>query len=160
MDDIPTQRPARRLYNDRHQYTRPVPNQFMFNFNAASSRPGRKRRTHKATAKNVPAALRTQAAALRFAKTNLKRAYAQEHNVLDLSARCTGLTLNLSGVSAARATAERRYVNCLIRYLRDTDQMSPVEATEMQANFTRRKMESVCMSNEAYLLGMYPHELR
>ncbi|KAF2623910.1 hypothetical protein BU25DRAFT_170426 [Macroventuria anomochaeta] len=158
MNEIPAQRPARRLYVKDNQYTRPDPNQFAFK--AAASRSGRKRRNNKARVKNVPTVLRAQAAELCSARTNLERAYNQEQNVQDLSSRCTGVTFNFPEVTAARARAERRYVNCLIRYLRDTNQMNPAEATQMQANFTRRKMEQARMSNRVYLLGMYLHELK
>lgn len=158
MDDIPTQRPARRIYVKNSQYTRPIPNQFRFN--ATSSRQIRKKKAHKAKVSNVPTALRAQAADLRSARTNLERTYHQEENVSNLSSRCTRVTINLPQITVARARAERRYVNCLIRYLRDTNQMSPVEATQMQANFTRRKMEQAGMSSKGYLLGMYPHELK
>lgn len=90
---------------------------------------------------------------------NLERAYNQEQNILILSSRCTGVAFDLPQIIAARARAERRYVNCLIRYLRDTNQMSSAQANEMQANFTRRKMQESGVSNGPYLLGMYPHEL-
>lgn len=158
MDEIPAQRPARRIYVNNGQYTRPVPDRFRFN--ATSSRQTRRRRVNKAKANNVHSALRSQAAELRSAKSNLERAYTQEQNIQNLSSRRTGITFNFPEVSAARARAERRYVNCLVRYLRNTNQMSAVEATQMQGNFTKRKMEKAGMNNSAYLLGMYPYELK
>ena len=150
MDEIPIRHPARHLYVRHNQYTRPVPNHFAFN--AAQSRSSRRRRA-------CTAALRAQAE-LRSAKANLERAYNKEQNVHSLSSRCTGVTYNFPKISAARARGERRYVNCLIRYLRGTNQMSTVEATEMQRNFTRRKMDATGTNNRAYLLAMYPWELK
>lgn len=156
MDRVPADRPAGRPYINRTARARTAPNS---SFSSAPSRLSRRRRPHKAVANNVPAALRTQAADLRFARTNLDRCYNQEQNVRDISVRCTGVTFDLSDVSAARARAERRYVNCLIRYLRNANQMSGVQAAEMQRTFTRQKMEGVGVNNRAYLLGMYPREL-
>lgn len=146
MDEIPAQRPERRSYI-RRQYTRQAHTDFRFN--PMTSRLSCRR---NAQAQKVPPALRAQAAELRSARANLDRACAQVQNVGKLSARCVGV--------AARARAERRYVNCLIRYLRDTNQMTPVQASEMQANFTRRKMEASGLNNTVYLLSMYPQELK
>jgi hypothetical protein len=151
MDGIPAQRHVRRLYVCHNRYTPPVPKHFTFN--AAQPRPSRRRRL-------CTAALRAQAAELRSAKANLERAYNKERNVHSLSSRCTGVTFNFPKISAARARGERRYVNFLIRYLRGTNQMSAVEAAEMQRNFTRRKTEAMGMRNRAYLLAMYPWELK
>ena len=158
MDEIPSQRPARRLYVRHNQHTRAVPNPFAFN--AAQSRSSRRRRARKAQGDHLPVTLRAQAAELRSARTNLERAYSQEHNIQSLSSRSTSITFDFPHAIAARAKAERRYVKCLIRYLRGTNQMGTVEATEMRRNFTRQKMRAAGVSNGAYLLGMYPQELK
>ncbi|KAF3035343.1 hypothetical protein E8E12_006774 [Didymella heteroderae] len=157
MDEVPAQRPARRSHVNTGQYTHHVPNGFRHN--AISSRRPRRKRANKAKAKNVPPALRKQAAELQSAKANLERAYAHEQNVQNLSSQCIGVTFNLPEVIASRARAERRYVNCLIRYLRDSNEMSAVEARQLQGSFTKHKMEKAGVNNCAYLLGMHPSEL-
>ena len=157
MDKIPIQRPARRIYNNDRQYLRPM--SYQSRVNPISSRSARKRKNHRGRVQKVAPALRTQAAELRSAKANLERAYNQEQNAINLAARSTGLPLN-SQHAAARARAERRYVNCFIRYSRDAKQMSAVHATEMQASFTRRKIEASGVNQVSFLLGMYPQELK
>lgn len=157
MDKIPIQRPARRIYNNDRQYVRPM--SYQSRVNPMTSRSARKRRNHRGRVQKVSPALRAQAAELRSAKANLERAYNQEQNAINLAARSTGLSLN-SQHAAARARAERRYVNCFIRYSRDAKQMSAVQATEMQASFTRRKIEASGVNKVSFLLGMYPQELK
>jgi hypothetical protein len=157
MDKIPTQRPARRIYNDDRQYVRPTTRQSRAN--PVPSRSARKRRNHRGRVQKISPALRTQAAELRSAKANLERAYNQEQNADNLAARSIGLSLHTQH-AAARARAERRYVNCFIRYSRDAKQMSAVQATEMQANFTRRKIEASGVNQVSFLLDMYPQELK
>ena len=157
MDKIPIQRPARRIYNNDRQYVRPM--SYQSRVNPMTSRSARKRRNHRGRVQKVSPALRAQAAELRSAKANLERAYNQEQNAINLAARSTGLSLN-SQHAAARARAERRYVNCFIRYSRDAKQMSAVQATEMQANFTRRKIEASGVNQVSFLLDMYPQELK
>ena len=157
MDKIPTQRPERRIYNNDRQYVRPM--SYQSRVNPISSRSARKRKNHRGRVQKVAPALLTQAAELRSAKANLERAYNQEQNAINLAARSTGLSLN-SRHAAARARAERRYVNCFIRYSRDAKQMSAVQATEMQASFTRRKIEASGVNQVSFLLGMYPQELK
>ena len=124
MDDVPTQPPARRNRGNKRQYARQVPHGFMSN--PATSRSSRWRRNNNARVQCVPPALRAQAAELRFARVNLERAYTQERNVNELSARIVGITFEFPDISAARARAERRYVNCLVRYLRDTHRMDSI----------------------------------
>lgn len=158
MDEVPGPRPAPRIYDNNCQYKRPVPNHF--SHNATSSRQSCRRRINTATANNVPPALRGQVTELRSAKANLQRTYAQEQNIQSLSLRCTGITFSLPEVVAARARAERRYVNCLVRYLRDTNRMSAMEARQLQGNYTKQKMKKVGLNNYVYLLGMYPYELK
>jgi hypothetical protein len=157
MDEIPTRRPAGRPYINRRRNTQPLPRHH--SYKTTSSRPNRKKRARRAAINNVPPALRAQAAELRAARANLLRCYDQEQNVLDMSARFTGITINIPSTTAARERAERRYVNCIIRYLRNTNKMSSVEAVEMQGNFTRQKMKNAGMTNRTYLLRMYPREL-
>jgi hypothetical protein len=157
MDEVPAQRPAPQFYVNNSQYTRPVPTRHKYN--PALLRQTRRRSANKAKANNVPPALLAQAAELRSAKSNLERAYAHERNVQSLSSRCTGVIFNFPEVFAARARAERRYVNCLIRYLRDTNQMSAIEARQLQGNFTKHKIEKVGANSCVYVLDMYPFEL-
>ncbi|KAF9697542.1 hypothetical protein EKO04_004109 [Ascochyta lentis] len=158
MDEILTQRPAPRPYNNRKRDTYSAPSRSVFN--TALYRQNRRWRGHKPPADNVPAAVRVQARELRSTRVVVERCYDQEQSMCNFSARCTGLTIVAHPIIAARERAERRYVNCLVRYLRNTNQMSAVEAREMQARFTRRKMEGIGLKNRAYLLGMYPRELR
>ncbi|KAJ4331303.1 hypothetical protein N0V95_009904 [Ascochyta clinopodiicola] len=158
MDLVPAQRPATRPYINRRRNTQPAPDWFAHN--KAPSRQKRRRRVHKIPAEKVPGALSTQARELRLAKIIVERCYDQEQNLYNLSTRWTNITIVISQSTAAREQAERRYVNCLIRYLRDTNRMSAVEANEMQRNFTRQKMEKAGLPNRAYLLGMYPRELK
>lgn len=157
MDKIAGQRPTARPYIKRNQN---ASRSNRSHHNTAPLRPIRKgKRTHKATQGNVLAALRAQAAELRSAKANLERCYNQEQTICSFSARCTGLTIDAPQITTARERAERRYVNCIIRYMRDANQMSGVEAKEMQGNFTRRKMGGTSTANRTYLFGMYPREL-
>lgn len=109
---------------------------------------------HRVTIRMAPGFLQTQGNELRHAKMTLQRLYTQEHNAF----RAGSASANLPSIRASRATAERRYVNCLIRYLRDANRMSSGEATQLQHSFTRARM-SAMLSNEDYLLGMYPREL-
>lgn len=159
MDDIPAQRPAGRPYINRNHNAFSRSNRFVYN--PAPPRQSRKRkRAQKTMLQNVPAALRVQAAELRSAKSNLKRCYDQEQTIHDFSSRCTGLTIDIPHITTARERAERRYVNCMIRYMRDTNQMSGLAAKELQGKFTRRKMDGTDMPNRTYLLELYPRELR
>ncbi|KAF2997335.1 hypothetical protein E8E13_003152 [Curvularia kusanoi] len=159
MDEIPVQLPARRTYdNNTRPQSRPIAQQLKIH--PTSSRSTRRRKNNKIRVQSIPPALQTQATELRSAKANLERAYNQEQNVMDLKARCTGVSFSWSDIIAARARAERRYVNCLIRYARNANLMSPVQARELQANFTRRKMEASGMNNRSYLLGLFPRELK
>ncbi len=147
MGEIPVNPHERRVHLPE-QYSQLKPNRA--SFGTALSRLGCKHRHRKAAPNNMPTALRAQAAELRSAKANLERSYNQEENIRH----------NFSvSVRGARARAERRFVNCLIRYRRDANQMTAVEATEMQRNFTRQKMEEVGVDNKSYLMGMYPCEL-
>ena len=155
MDKLPTQRPARRIYNNDRPYVRPMT--YQSRVNPMSSRSARKK-GNKGMVQKVSPALRAQATELRAAKANLERAYTQEQSAMMLAARSTGLPSNPPH-AAARGRAERRYVNCFIRYSRDAKQMTAAQATEMQANFTRRKIEASGVNQVSFLLGMYPQEL-
>ena len=157
MDEVPTQGPARQPYVRNGQYTRSVPS--YSRYYAISSRRTRRTKANKAKANNVPPRLRVQAAEFRSAKSTLERAYAHEQNVQSLYSRTTGVIFDIPGVFAARARTERRYVNCLVRYLRDTNQMSAMEASQLQGSFTKQKMGKVGLDSRIYLLGMYPFEL-
>ena len=102
--------------------------------------------------------LHAQAADLRAAKATLLRLYTQEQHALSkrgVNARQSTLQM----VRSSRASAERRYVNCLIRYCRDANRMTAFQATQLQKDFTREKMGDLGVSNSNYLLDMYPCEL-
>lgn len=89
----------------------------------------------------------------------LERCCDQEHIVNDFSGRNTGLSIEMPQITAARERSERRYINSLIRYLRGTEQISAVEAREMQGSFARRKRGGSGVTNRTYLLSMFPREL-
>ena len=109
------------------------------------------------TIRGTSGSLQVQSNELRRAKVMLQRLYTQEKQALHLQA--VGACSNLREIRSSRGTAERRYVNCLIRFLRDTNRMSSGQATQLQQAFTRDKMAGMGMSNQKYLLGMYPREL-
>jgi hypothetical protein len=102
--------------------------------------------------------LQAQAAELRRAKATLLRLYNQEHSALaNRSINVRESSLNI--IRFSRASSERRYVNCLIRYLRDAGRMTSFQATQLQKDFTREKMADLGVSHSSYLLNMYPREL-
>jgi hypothetical protein len=103
--------------------------------------------------------LHAQAAELRHARTNLLRLYTQEAHAVAKSRGLNSRESTLQMACASRASGERRYVNCLIRYCRDAGRMNAAQATQLQKEFTREKMGGLYASNSAYLLGMYPREL-
>ncbi|KAL5113288.1 hypothetical protein ACEQ8H_008849 [Pleosporales sp. CAS-2024a] len=111
--------------------------------------------------RRAPGFLLAQTAELGSAKTALARLYSQEeHAVLYYNSQ--GSKAGDSGlgvVRASRASAERRYVNCLIRYCRKANRMSALEAGRLQRHFTRKKMSDLKVSHKDYLLSMYPREL-
>ena len=109
---------------------------------------------HRVTIRTAPGFLQVQGNELRQAKLNLQRLYTQEQHALSTGSAAA----NLPSIRSSRGTAERRYVNCLIRYLRDTKRMTGSQANELQGNFTRARMNEM-VSNKEYLLGIYPHEL-
>jgi hypothetical protein len=112
----------------------------------------------RVNARRAPGFLQAQAAELRYAKAILSRLYTQEHDALSnggINARQPSLQI----IRASRASAERRYVNCLIRYCRDAKCMTAVQANQLQKSFTREKMSDLGVSNSSYLLGLYPREL-
>lgn len=114
-----------------------------------------------AQARRPPGFLKAQAAELRRAKTSLLRLYAQEQYTAAKVGPNTGDT-PLQRIRTSRATAERRYVNCLIRYSRDANVMTTVQAEQLQEDFTRcreGKSGDMGSSNSDYLLGLYPREL-
>ncbi|KAH4007433.1 hypothetical protein HBH98_010520 [Parastagonospora nodorum] len=103
--------------------------------------------------------LQAQAAELRHARTTLVRLYTQEQHAFYNSRGASARQSSLQMVQASRASAERRYVNCLIRYCRDANQMSAQQATQLQKHFTRERMGDLGVSHSDYLLSMYPREL-
>jgi hypothetical protein len=118
----------------------------------------RARRGNVGNTTGVAAYSRTQTSELREAKAVLDRLYSQEAQA------CTSpynYGQDLSAIASSRATAERRYVNVLIRYLRGANRMSTIQASELQRYFTRDRMARAGMgSNRDYLLALYPHELK
>ncbi|KAF1970063.1 hypothetical protein BU23DRAFT_571114 [Bimuria novae-zelandiae CBS 107.79] len=98
-----------------------------------------------------------QAAELGRAKRNLEQLYTMEEQAF-LTAYMRRPE-DIFAISSCRQCAERRYVNALIRYMRDSNQMTAAEATDLQRYFTRQKMEGMGPINKTYLLGMYPREL-
>jgi hypothetical protein len=116
------------------------------------------RRRNVGNKTGVAAYLRTQASELREAKAVLDRLYSQEAQAYT---NPYNYGQDLNAVASSRATAERRYVNILIRYLRDANQMSTSQASELQRHFTRDRMATAGKgSNRGYLLALYPHELK
>ena len=106
-------------------------------------------------ARRPPTSLRKQAAQLRTAKRDLEGAYMQEEAALG------GHTTQqeVAHATAVRARTERRYVNALLRYLRNTNSISGQEAGRIQMSFTRQRMEGMGSTNKAYLRSMFPREL-
>jgi hypothetical protein len=123
------------------------------------SRSGRKaRRGNVGNTTGVAAYSRTQSSDLREAKVVLDRLYLQGAQACTSS---YNYGQDLSAIASSRATAERRYVNELIRYLRGTKRMSTIQASELQRCFTRDRMARAGNgSNRDYLLALYPHELK
>jgi hypothetical protein len=103
--------------------------------------------------------LQAQTAELRYARTILVRLYMQEQTAVYNSRGVNVRQSSLQMVRASRASAERRYVNCLIRYCRDAKHMSAQEANQLQKHFTRERMGDLGVSHSDYLLSMYPREL-
>lgn len=104
-------------------------------------------------ARDVPHFLVGQAVELRRAKANLVRLYSLEQNAMAAAWRRPAQ--DLYGISKRRASAERRYVGALIRYLRDSNQMGRARATDVQRYFTRQSMTGMGPVNKGYLLGMF-----
>jgi len=109
--------------------------------------------------RRAPGFLQVEAGDLRAAKTTLLRLYNQEqHTLMNRGLNVRQSTLQM--VRSSRATAERRYVNCLIRYCRAANRMTSAEANQLQKDFTHEKMGDMGLPNSNYLLGLYPRELR
>lgn len=113
---------------------------------------------HRYNERRAPGFLQAQAADLRAAKMTLVRLHTQEQHAL-MTRGINSRESTLQMIRSSRASAERRYVNCLIRYCRDANRMTPVQATQLQSVFTREKMGDSGFPSSNYLLGMYPHEL-
>jgi hypothetical protein len=108
--------------------------------------------------RRAPGSLQAEAGDLRAAKAILLRLYNREKQAL-VKRGPNARRSTQQMVRSSRATAERRYVNCLIRYCRAANRMTPTQANELQKNFTREKMGEMGLPNSNYLLGMYPREL-
>lgn len=91
---------------------------------------------------------------LQQAKRNLVRLYAQEEHALRSNA------VDAHIVCKHRRTAERRYVDCLVLYLRNADRISSVQAKVLQDYFVVGGMAGMMNGNhQNYLLAMWPKEL-
>lgn len=99
---------------------------------------------------------RSRATELRIAKRNLECSYAIEQTVRSTSP-CS--PQRMAEAAGHRARVERRYVNTLIRYLRNAKRMSATEAARLMQRFTRERMAGLGPVNRTYLLGLYPSEL-
>ena len=110
------------------------------------------RRYH--AARRPSTSLRAQAAQLRTAKRDLEGAYMQEEAALGGHAQ-----QEVAHATDVRARTERRYVNALLRYLRNKNSISGQEANRIQMSFTRQRMEGMGSTNKAYLRSMFPREL-
>lgn len=102
--------------------------------------------------------VRIQVAELITARRNLLQLYALEKDSVSLAPTCN--KQERSAVSTRRGRAERRYVSALIRYMRDSGQMTRAEAGGMQRRFTRKRMDGMGPVNKHILLGMFPRELQ
>jgi hypothetical protein len=156
---------SRQGTNRRHD-ARPMSSRYHKTFNFGTCRVTfRSRRFNgvtpkftRANARRAPGNIQAQAAELHHAKATLLRLYAQEQHALSnrgINARQSTLDI----VRASRASAERRYVNCLIRYCRSANHMTAFQANQLQKDFTRERMSDHGVPNSSYLLGMYPREL-
>lgn len=97
---------------------------------------------------------------LRQERNNLARLCTQEHYAaFDPRRQQNGGLEHFRQIQNSRAIAERRYVGYLIRYLRNTGRMTPLEASQLQKDFTRQKMSDLNISRGHYLLDLYPTEL-
>ncbi|KAH7093743.1 hypothetical protein FB567DRAFT_610333 [Paraphoma chrysanthemicola] len=161
MDDAVAREHTGRRHGPHHVYSRSRKTYYPGSFGGVSHRARTKRARHtfnSATERRAPGFLQTQAAELRHAKATLLRLYNQENTAL--ARRGTNVReSSLNMIRASRALSERRYVNCLIRYMRDAGRMTSFEATQLQKHFTRERMADLGVSHSNYLLGMYPREL-
>jgi hypothetical protein len=161
MDDAVSREGPKRSRNTRGSRPRNHKTYNLRAFKIASNGVRMNGGTHTFTRVNkrrAPGFLQAQAAELRQAKAVLVRLYTQENHIVSnrgLNTRESSLQI----IRASRASAERRYVNCLIRYCRDANRMTPFQAKQLQNDFTREKMGDLGVSNSDYLLGMYPREL-
>ena len=112
---------------------------------------------HRFTVRKGAGFLEVQGNELRQAKTNLQRLYAQEQNAA--AAQMLGVPSDMHMIRTRRQTAERRYVNCLIKYMRDANRMNRDTAVQLQHQFTRQKMAGLSIINQQFLFSMYPYEL-
>lgn len=93
---------------------------------------------------------------LRRAKSTLERLYIQEQNAA--TAHSIESPLDLSTIRASRVAAEKRYINFLIRYCRDMDQMSTLQAIRLQRFMSYYKTPDLDQRRKL-LLSIYPTEL-
>ena len=147
MDDAVNRQSMRRPAVSRPVYKRTY---------AATGRSARVHTRKPPTGPRIPSFLSDQAVDLRTAKRNMERLYTMEE---DAMASYTRPVQEFASLSNLRGTAERRYVNVLIRYLRDSHQMTAVEAADLQRYFTRQRMNGMGPVNKAYLLSLFPREL-
>jgi hypothetical protein len=148
MDDAVTRGFTRRLGISGPMHTR--------TYATATGRPARVHTRRAPSGPGIPNYLNTQATDLRVAKRNMERLYTMEE---DAMTSWTRPAQEIASLSSLRGTAERRYVNVLIRYLRNSQQMAAAEASDLQRYFTRQRMIGTGPVNKAYLLGLFPKEL-
>ena len=86
-------------------------------------------------------------------KTLLIRLYTQE-----VSARPRHS--DLIAVQKLRRASERRYVNKLVRYCKQNQQMDAMVAKDLLAKFTKKNTKDCGLEYKDYLLGLYPKELK
>lgn len=153
MDDTVGRPSAARPSASHSAATRPAsrplaPRPFLRTFSKAAAR---------RNPTSIPHFLKTQATELREVKDILQRLYTQEAQAL---AAPWNPDQDTNAISNSRASAERRYVNALIRYLRDAKRMNSGQAFKLQRRFTRKRMVGMGQeANRDYLLAMYPREL-
>lgn len=85
--------------------------------------------------------------------------YDQERNAYNSFYDLNAGQSNLDQIRASRGVAERRYINCIIAYMRATGRMTRAQAGELQKYFTRERMRGMAAQYEGYMLGMFPPEL-
>jgi hypothetical protein len=128
-----------------------------FRFNGGTNTLTRAHKLHR-----VPAFLQAKAKDLRRAKAKLLQLYKHEQCAAARGDANT-ISADLRNIRCSRATAERRYVGCLISYYREGNEMTTAQASQLQENFTRKTMGKngnlVGPPSRDYLMSLYPREV-